>query len=94
MTPDNHLTGERIETPRGSFSLTTMTKEQMEAAGYGFHHSTDNGDYLIMANGIRAFAVAAEPENYLKNAEIATKDDYGMIDGIINNGERTEKAHQ
>lgn len=27
-----------------------------------------------------------EPENYLKNAEIATEDDYGMIDGIINNG--------
>lgn len=27
-----------------------------------------------------------EAENYLKNAEIATEDDYGMIDGIINNG--------
>ena len=26
------------------------------------------------------------PENYLKNAEIAMEDDYGMIDGIINNG--------
>ena len=94
MLPDNHLIGEKIETPRGSFSLTAMTKEQMEAAGYGFHHSTDNGDYLIMANGTRAFAVAAEPENYLKNAEISTEDDYGMIDGIINNGERTEKKDQ
>ena len=27
-----------------------------------------------------------EPENYLKNAEMALEDDYGMIDGIINNG--------
>lgn len=27
-------------------------------------------------------------ENYLKNAEMAVEDDYGMIDGIINNGER------
>ena len=27
-------------------------------------------------------------ENYLKNAEISLEDDYGMIDGIINNGER------
>jgi len=27
-----------------------------------------------------------ERENHLKNAEIATEDDYGMIDGIINNG--------
>lgn len=26
------------------------------------------------------------PENYLKNAEMSMEDDYGMIDGIINNG--------
>ena len=26
------------------------------------------------------------PENYLKHAEMALEDDYGMIDGIINNG--------
>lgn len=33
-----------------------------------------------------------EPENYLKNAEIATEDDYGMIDGIINNGPASSQA--
>ena len=27
-----------------------------------------------------------KPENYLKNVEMATEDDYGMIDGVINNG--------
>ena len=27
-----------------------------------------------------------QPENYLKNAEMVMEDDYGMIDGIINNG--------
>ncbi len=27
-----------------------------------------------------------KPENYLKNAETAMEDDYGMIDGIVNNG--------
>ena len=27
-------------------------------------------------------------ENYLKNAEMAMEDDYGMIDGIINNGKK------
>lgn len=37
------------------------------------------------------------PDNYLKNAEMAMEDDYGMIDGIVNNGpkeppERKEKA--
>ena len=28
--------------------------------------------------------------NYLKNAEISTEDDYGMIDGVINNGKKPE----
>lgn len=29
-----------------------------------------------------------KPENYLKNAEMAMEDDYGMIDGILNNGKK------
>ena len=33
-----------------------------------------------------------KPENYLKNAEMAMEDDYGMIDGIINNGPRNTVA--
>lgn len=31
------------------------------------------------------YLIFREPENYLKNAEIQLEDDYGMIDGIINN---------
>lgn len=31
-----------------------------------------------------------EPKNHLKNAEVQVEDDYGMIDGIINNGKRDE----
>ena len=30
------------------------------------------------------------PENPLKNVEMALEDDYGMIDGILNNGRRDE----
>ena len=31
-------------------------------------------------------------DNYLKNAEMQLEDDYGMIDGVINNGpKQTEK---
>ena len=30
------------------------------------------------------------PENYLKNAEMAIEDDYGMVDGIINNGSKEQ----
>lgn len=193
ITPDDFLTGEKVKTPRGSFSLTNMSKEQMEAAGYGFHHSSDDGRFYIMGNGTRTFAIVNEeartydiyqlkdfsgrrdyafepldhlrgmerkvdmqnydkvysgamfpsenlesiytrfnvdrpedfkgpslsvsdvvvihqngqetahycdsfgfvevpeflqPENYLKNAEIAVEDDYGMVDGIINNGKK------
>lgn len=193
ITPDDFLIGEKVKTPRGSFSLTNMSKEQMEAAGYGFHHSSDDGRFHIMGNGTRAFAIINEeartydiyqlkdfsgrrdyafepldrlrgmdrkvdmqnydkvysgamfpgenpesiytrfnvdrpkdfrghslsvsdvvvirqngqetahycdsfgyaevpeflkPENYLKNAEMAVEDDYGMVDGIINNGKK------
>lgn len=191
IVPYDFKTGEQIRTPRGSFSLTDMTKDQIEAAGYGFHHSSDDGLYHIMGNGTQAFAIINEdartydiyqladspdrrdyafepldrlheqgrtvdmqnydkvysgvmqpgenleslytkfnvdrpldfaghslsmsdvvvvhqhgqdtahycdsigftevpeflnPENHLKNAEMAMEDDYGMIDGIINNG--------
>ena len=86
LTPDDLETGETIKTPRGTFHVTAMSREQMEAAGYGFHHNSDDGKYLIMGNGTRAFAVAAEPpENYLKAAEQTTEQNYNMIDGQINN---------
>ena len=35
---------------------------------------------------------ALERENYLKSAEMSTEDDYGMIDGIINNGSKEDKS--
>ena len=86
ITPDGLMTGEQITTPRGSFSVTAMSREQMKAAGYGVHHQSEDGKYLIMGNGTRAFAVAAEPpENYLKAAEQTTEQNGNMIDGIINN---------
>ena len=50
-------TGETVRTPRGTFHVTDMSREQMEAAGYGFHHESEDGKYLIMANGSRAFAI-------------------------------------
>ena len=74
-----------------------MSREQMEAAGYGVHHISNDGKYLIMGNGTRAFAVAAEqPEkdNPLRTAEMTLEDDYGMIDGVINNGRRGEELEK
>ena len=57
QTPDDRETGETVQTPRGAFHVTDMSREQMEAAGYGFHHQSEDGKYLIMGNGSRAFAI-------------------------------------
>ena len=86
LIPDDLETGETVKTPRGTFYVTAMSREQMEAAGYGLHHQSDDGKYLIMGNGTRAFAIFAEqPENYLKAAEQTTEQNYNMVDGQINN---------
>ena len=88
LTPDDLETGETIQTPRGTFHVTAMSREQIEAAGYGFHHQSDDGKYLIMGNGTRAFAVAAEqPEkaNPLKHIEDTVEQNDNNFDGIINN---------
>ena len=88
---------ERIQTPRGSFYLCGMTREQMEVDGYGFHHASEDGKYLIMANGTQAYAVRAdapEKDNPLRTVEMTLEDDYGMIDGVINNGRRGEELEK
>ena len=147
-SPDDLETGETVRTPRGTFYVTDMSREQMEAAGYGLHHQSDDGKYLIMGNGSRAFAIhneeaqeyaapekmtvlvvglgeedftslppdlaqkymehfkqpeqfislngqiialPVEPENPLRTAEMTLEDDYGMIDGVINNGRKGEE---
>ncbi|MBO5171228.1 MAG: antirestriction protein ArdA [Oscillospiraceae bacterium] len=95
-TPEALETGEVIRTPRGGFYVTAMSREQMEAAGYGFHHQSDDGQYLIMTNGTQAYAIPAEPEkgNPLRTAEMTIEDDYNMIDGVINNGRRDEEQEK
>ena len=91
--PDNLMTGETIKTPRGNLHITDMSREQMEAAGYGFHHSSDDGKYLIMGNGTQAFAIAAQPqqerENPLKAVEDSVEQNDNNFDGIINNTPQT-----
>ena len=92
LIPDEHLTGEQIKTPRGSFYVSDMSVEQMKEAGYGLHHQSDDGKYLIMGNGTRAFAVAAEqPEkaNPLKHIEDTIEQNDNNFDGIINNTPQT-----
>ena len=94
LTPRELLTGESIQTPRGSFLVTDMSREQLEAAGYGFHHQSEDGKYLIMGNGTDAFAIPAQQDAFaipaqqespIKAAEMTTEQNYNMIDGVLNN---------
>ena len=85
LTPDTRMTGEQIRTPRGSFSVTDMTVEQMKEAGYGLHHTSEDGKYLIMGNGTQAFAVAAgQPEKAAPTA--------GELEAKAGNGEQISLA--
>ena len=63
----------------------------MEAAGYGFHHQSEDGRYLIMANGTGAFAIPAQQESHIKTAEMSTEQNYNMIDGMMNNAPSMEE---
>lgn len=81
LNPKNYLTGEKIPTPRGRLSLTTLSKEEMEASGYGFWYNSNDGKYDIMSNGTRAFAVVVK-ENLFKNS---TEKNCNMIDGTVHN---------
>ena len=87
-TPESLMTGETVRTPRGNFCITDMSREQIEAAGFGFHHASEDGKYLIMGNGTQAYAIAAEQpqrDNPLKHVEDIVEQNDNNFDGIINN---------
>jgi hypothetical protein len=48
--------------------------------------------HYIDAWGYKELSAFLKPENYLKTAEMTAEDDYGMIDGIINNGSKPTVA--
>ena len=91
-TPESLMTGETVRTPRGNFHIADMSREQIEAAGFGFHHASEDGKYLIMGNGTQAYAIAAEQpqrDNPLKHVEDIVEQNDNNFDGIINNTPQT-----
>ena len=91
-TPESLMTGETVRTPRGNFYITDMSREQIEAAGFGFHHASEDGKYLIMGNGTQAYAIAAEQpqrDNPLKHVEDTIEQNDNNFDGLINNTPQT-----
>lgn len=77
LTPEGLKTGETIRTPRGNFHVTAMSQEKMEAAGYGFHHMSPDGKYLIMGNGTKAYAVVAEQNVNMEQDEGIEEESFG-----------------
>lgn len=64
-------TGEKVRTPRGTFSVTSFKKDELEKHGYGYHHSSDDGKYSIYGNGTDAYAV--KNESVKENTEKTSK---------------------
>lgn len=88
--PDRYLTGLKIKTPRGEFSVTDRTKEEMEAAGYGYHHESDDGQYIIMGGYNRAFAIR-NTDNDLKKYRVEyISSSVGQINGTESHDEISE----
>ncbi|MDB2133522.1 YodL domain-containing protein [Enterocloster clostridioformis] len=69
---------ERPEDFRGhSLSVSDIVALKTDAV-VSFHY--------VDSIGFQELQGFMKPENYLKNAEMAMEDDYGMLDGVINNG--------
>ena len=67
-------------------SFTSLTPEQVQK--YTEHFKQP--EQFISLNG-QIIALPVEPENPLRTAEMTLEDDYGMIDGVLNNGRRGEE---
>ena len=50
-------------------------------------------EQFISLNG-QIIALPVEPENPLRTAEMTLEDDYGMIDGVLNNGRKGEELEK
>lgn len=64
-------------------SLSVSDIVALKVGGVVSSHYVDSIGFAELPDFIRR-------ENHMKNAEMAMEDDYGMIDGIINNGSKHE----
>ena len=70
-------------------SFTSLAPEQVQK--YTEHFKQP--EQFISLNG-QIIALPAEPENPLRTAEMTLEDDYGMIDGVLNNGRKGEEQEK
>lgn len=68
-------------------SLSVSDMVALKQNGVVTSHYVDSIGFVPVPDFIK-------PENYLKNAEMAMEDDYGMIDGVINNGSKEQPKQE
>jgi len=68
-------------------SMSVSDIVALKVVGEVSFHYVDSVGFQKLENFMKS-------ENYLKNAEMAMEDDYGMIDGIINNGPKEPTVAQ
>ena len=83
VTPERLFEKFNIDRPPdfGGHSLSVSDIVAIKQAGQVSYYYCDD-------IGFKELPDFRKPENYLRNAEMSTEDDYGMIDGIINNGQK------
>ncbi len=89
---------------RGAEGAKAAAQTAAKSAKKGAEAAKKAGEFIarhkkafLMANGTQAYAVRAdapEKDNPLRTAEMTLEDDYGMIDGVINNGRRGEELEK
>lgn len=79
----NDIDGGQIDNP--DMTMLEVRRDILESYGLEYKELRAMVYEDVMEQALQASEVML-PENYLKNAEMAMEDDYGMLDGVINNG--------
>lgn len=95
-----YYTGSQIEKLEGIYQTFNISRPE-DFTGHSLSKSDIvalKQDHVVSCHYVDSIGYKELPnflkiENYLKNAEMQLEDDYGMLDGVINNGPKeTEKA--
>ena len=83
----------------GTFLVVGLGEEDFaslspELAQKYMEHFRQPEQFISLGGQIIALPVEPEKDNPLRTAEMTLEDDYGMIDGVINNGRRGEETEK
>ena len=91
--------GELYDIMAGTFLVVGLGEEDFaslspELAQKYMEHFRQPEQFISLGGQIIALPVEPEKDNPLRTAEMTLEDDYGMIDGVINNGRRGEETEK